>query len=76
VDRVIGILKLSGVDPVFVNEAARGFSVIAQGKGKDKGKASHLTGKVGSKIRQQNRRETNVSYCTPRRCGTMSFPNC
>ncbi|WVQ79530.1 hypothetical protein IAT38_001629 [Cryptococcus sp. DSM 104549] len=39
--RVIEILTLSNLDPEFVNEAARGFGVLAKGKGE-----SHLTAKL------------------------------
>lgn len=46
IDRVIAVLKLSNFDPHFVNEAAQGFSVLAQGKGKGKEKTSHLTSRV------------------------------
>ncbi|WWC93066.1 uncharacterized protein L201_008031 [Kwoniella dendrophila CBS 6074] len=40
-DKVIDILSLSNLDPNFVQYAASGFSVLAQGKGK-----SHLTAKL------------------------------
>lgn len=46
VGRIIDVLKLASFDPVFVDEAAKGFSVLAQGKGKGKEKGSHLTSKV------------------------------
>jgi DNA repair/transcription protein MET18/MMS19 len=43
---VIEILALSNLDPLFVDEAARGFGVLAEGKGKGKERGSHLTAKV------------------------------
>ncbi|KAL1408286.1 hypothetical protein Q8F55_005092 [Vanrija albida] len=47
VDRVIEILVLSNLDPVFVDEAARGFSVLADaGKPKRKGQPNHLVVKL------------------------------
>ncbi|TXT13309.1 hypothetical protein VHUM_00676 [Vanrija humicola] len=47
VNRVIEILVLSNLDPVFVGEAARGFSVLADaGKPKGKGRANHLNVKL------------------------------
>jgi DNA repair/transcription protein MET18/MMS19 len=46
IDRPISVLKLSSVDPAFVDEAARNFGIVAQGKGKGKEQASHLTAKV------------------------------
>lgn len=46
VDRVIDILGLANLDPYFVDEAARGFGILAEGKGKGKEKGSHLTTKV------------------------------
>ena len=45
-DRVIEILALSNLDPLFVDEAARGFGVLAEGKGKGRERGSHLTAKV------------------------------
>lgn len=45
-ERVIEILALSNLDPLFVDEAARGFGVLAEGKGKGKERGSHLTAKV------------------------------
>ena len=45
-EKVISILKLSAFDPVFVDEAAKSFSIIAQGKGKAKQKTSHLTSRL------------------------------
>ncbi|ORY34974.1 Dos2-interacting transcription regulator of RNA-Pol-II-domain-containing protein [Naematelia encephala] len=44
--RVIECLSLASFDPVFVNEAARGFSVLAEGKGKGRERGSHLTAKL------------------------------
>ncbi|KAK4683806.1 DNA repair/transcription protein MET18/MMS19, partial [Tremellales sp. Uapishka_1] len=41
IERVLEILPLSNLDPAFVDEAARGFAVIAEGKTK----GSHLTAK-------------------------------
>ena len=46
VDRVIEILALSNLDPIFVDEAARGFGILAEGKGKGKERGTHLTTKV------------------------------
>ena len=46
VSRIVDILKLASFDPVVVNEAARGFRVLAEGKGKGKSQGSHLTAKV------------------------------
>lgn len=48
VDRVIEILALSNLDPIFVDEAARGFGILAEGKGKGKEKGTHLSTKVSS----------------------------
>ena len=45
-ERVIDILKLSSFDPIFVNEAASSFGILAKSAGKGKGRASHLTVKV------------------------------
>lgn len=42
------MFKLAYFDPAFVNEAAKGLGVIAEGKGKAKERGSHLTAKVGS----------------------------
>lgn len=46
VSRIADILKLASFDPILVNEAARGFGVLAEGKGKGKAQGSHLTAKV------------------------------
>lgn len=48
IDRPISVLKLASVDPAFVDEAARSFGIVAQGKGKGKEKTSRLTAKVSS----------------------------
>lgn len=42
------MFKLAYFDAAFVNEAAKGLGVIAEGKGKAKERGSHLTAKVGS----------------------------
>lgn len=42
------MFKLAYFDPAFVNEAAKGLGVIAEGKGKAKERGSHLTAKVRS----------------------------
>jgi DNA repair/transcription protein MET18/MMS19 len=41
-------LALSNLDPLFVDEAARGFGILAEGKGKGKERGSHLTTKVSA----------------------------
>jgi len=47
VERIIDILPLSNLDPEFVQEAAAGFGILAEGKGKGKEKEeSHLTAKL------------------------------
>lgn len=45
---MIEILALSNLDPIFVDEAARGFGILAEGKGKGKEKGTHLSTKVSS----------------------------
>ncbi len=73
-DRIIDLFKLNSFDPIFVNEAARGFSVLAEGKGKGKRNASHLTAKVGSRESMSNFSDEN-SYCLPRSSGTHFCPD-
>lgn len=72
-DRIIDILALSNLDPVFVDEAARGFSILAEGKGKGKERGSHLTTKVCVTLRIAEWALTDSSSCCMHRsCGTTS----
>jgi DNA repair/transcription protein MET18/MMS19 len=52
-ERVIEILSLSNLDPLFVDEAAKGFGILAEGKGKGKERGSHLTTKVSRVFHMQ-----------------------
>lgn len=58
---MIEILSLSNLDPIFVDEAARGFGILAEGKGKGKEKGTHLSTKVSSHV-SNNLRSSEIGW--------------
>jgi DNA repair/transcription protein MET18/MMS19 len=74
-EKVIEILALSNLDPPFVDEAARGFGILAEGKGKGRERGSHLTAKV--RLSEQFWWAKLIhSFFTRRSCGTLFCLNC